>query len=153
MICEDPEDDDIVPARRQQAEPENDCKIHLDVCNHLLYSCASSTVMGGSCDVLFCCPVFLHVDAACCTVCCLELLDMRTECEMRVQLINNIITSNKQCTLERMHKLLNLMGRHRIPKYDKTEDELLEYLDVLVDKGHLRCEGSAYSFTKTPPAE
>jgi hypothetical protein len=31
MICEDPEDDDIVPARRQQAEPENDCKIHLDV--------------------------------------------------------------------------------------------------------------------------
>jgi hypothetical protein len=36
MICEDPEDDDIVPARRQQAEPENDCKIHLDVRTTLL---------------------------------------------------------------------------------------------------------------------
>jgi hypothetical protein len=70
-----------------------------------------------------------------------------------VQLINNIITSNKSCTPERMHKLLNLMGRHRIPKYDKTEDELLEYLDVLVDKGHLCCEGSAYSFAKTHSAE
>jgi hypothetical protein len=45
------------------------------------------------------------------------------------------------------------MGRHRIPKYDKTEDELLEYLDVLVDKGHLCCEGSAYSFAKTHSAE
>jgi hypothetical protein len=31
VICEDPEDDDIVPTRRQQAEPENDCKVFLDV--------------------------------------------------------------------------------------------------------------------------
>ena len=47
-----------------------------------------------------------------------------------------------------MHKLLLLMGRHRVPKYDKTEDDLLEFLDSLVEKGHLICEGSAYSLAK-----
>jgi Anaphase promoting complex (APC) subunit 2 len=78
-------------------------------------------------------------------VCCFEIL-------LLVQLINNIITSSKQCTLERMHKLLNLLGAHRNPKYDKTEDELLEYLDVLVDKQHLRCEGSLYSFANSSDA-
>lgn len=56
LICEDPEDDDIVPARRQQAEPENDCKIHLDVCNILIFSFVVSDLLCSSCAV--CCSAW-----------------------------------------------------------------------------------------------
>lgn len=41
-----------------------------------------------------------------------------------------------------------MFGAHMNPKYDHTEDELLEYLDVLVERGHLRCEGSLYCLNK-----
>ena len=50
IICEDPEDDDIVPARSQQAEPENDCKVNLDVRSHHICSCPSFTSMSGCCE-------------------------------------------------------------------------------------------------------
>jgi hypothetical protein len=62
-----------------------------------------------------------------------------------MQIINNILLSSKVCTLERLQKVLLLFGAHMKPKYDSSEDELLEYLDVLVERGHLKCEGSQYS--------
>lgn len=69
-----------------------------------------------------------------------------------MQVIDNILTSATHCTLERLHKLLGMFGAHMNPKYDHTEDELLEYLDVLVERGHLRCEGSQYCLNKAAPS-
>jgi hypothetical protein len=62
-----------------------------------------------------------------------------------LQLINQILASTKQVTLERLQKMLVMMGQFRVPKYDKSEDELLEYLDSLVERDLLKCEGSLYS--------
>jgi hypothetical protein len=57
----------------------------------------------------------------------------------------NVLNSAKKVTLERLQRMMLMFGKHLNPKYDKSEDELLECLDVLVDKGTLKCEGSQYS--------
>jgi Anaphase promoting complex (APC) subunit 2 len=62
-----------------------------------------------------------------------------------MQVILNVLASAKKVTLERLQKMLTLFGLHLNPKYDRSEDELLEYLDVLVERGVLLCEGSQYS--------
>ena len=69
---------------------------------------------------------------------------------MLAQVINNILLSGHEVTLERMQKLLTLFCAHLEPKYHKTVDELLAYLDILVERGHLKCERSLYSFAKGP---
>lgn len=63
-----------------------------------------------------------------------------------LQVINNILTSGHNVMLARIHRCLGLFCAHLEPKYNKTEDQLLEYLDILVTKGHLKCEGAKYSF-------
>lgn len=65
-----------------------------------------------------------------------------------VQVIVNVLSSAKAVTLERLQKMMTLFGQHLKPKYDKSEDELLAYLDVLVERGVLKCEGSLYSLAK-----
>lgn len=70
------------------------------------------------------------------------------DCAEHVQIILNVLNSAKQATLERLQKMLTLFGQHLKPKYECTEDELLEYLDVLVEQSVLGCEGSLYSIRK-----
>jgi hypothetical protein len=69
-----------------------------------------------------------------------------------VQLINQILASTKQVTLERLQKMLVMMGQFRVPKYDKSEDQLLEYLDALVERDLLKCEGSLYGLRDASPS-
>ena len=69
-----------------------------------------------------------------------------------MQLITQIMTSAKTLTLERLQRMLVMMGQFRVPKYDRSEDELLEYLDALVERGIMKCEGSLYSLKDAPPA-
>jgi hypothetical protein len=73
--------------------------------------------------------------------------DQREMGSYGLQVIMNVLSSAKQVTLERLQKMLTLFGLHLNPKYDKTEDDLLEYLDVLVERGVLKCEGSLYSLS------
>ena len=62
-----------------------------------------------------------------------------------VQVVMNVLNSAKKVSLERLQRMLILFGQHLNPKYDRSEDELLSYLDVLVEQGVLKCEGSQYS--------